>query len=232
MPSAVAICNTALSHIGDSANVTSIDPPDGSAQAGYSKTFYPIALSALLDMASWSFATVRVALATVDNPSSTWAFAYAAPSDMVSAIAVLPFDALDDYSQNFSTQASSLTFAMGGNVFPDFADPAANVYTPQPYALEINAAGAQIILTNTEDAVLRYTQMVNDPTRFPPLFVLALSYLLASMLAGPIIKGEAGAAMATSMLKMFAIFKPQAAVSDANQTRIVVKQSVSWMAGR
>lgn len=232
MPSVVAICNVGLSHIGDVANVTSIDPPDGSAQAGYCKTFYPIALAALLDMAEWSFATVRVALAQVDNPSSTWAFAYKSPSDVVSTLAVLPSDALDDYSQNFSMQGSNGTFANGGDTFADFADPSANLYTPQPYALEINAAGDQLILTNTEDAVLRYVQMVNDPTKFPPLFVLALSYLLASMLAGPIIKGEAGANMATSMLKMFGMFKAQSTASDANQGRIVIKQSVPWMAGR
>ena len=72
MPSAVDICNTALSHIGDSANVSSIDPPDGSVQASYCKTFYPIALSSLLEMATWGFSTKRVALAAVDNPSSTW----------------------------------------------------------------------------------------------------------------------------------------------------------------
>ena len=65
MASVVAICNTALSHIGDSANVTSIDPPDGSAQAGYCATFYPIALSAILEMASWGFATARSTLAAL-----------------------------------------------------------------------------------------------------------------------------------------------------------------------
>lgn len=232
MPSVVAICNVALSHIGDKANVTSIDPPDGSAQAGYCKTYYPVALSALLEMSNWGISTVRAVLAAVDNPSTTWQFAYASPSDVVNLISVLPPDALDDYSQNFSRPGSSLTFANGGDVFADFSDPSANLYTPQPYAQEINEAGDQLILTNTENAVLRYNRMVTDTSKFSPLFVLALSYLLASFLAGPIIKGDAGTAKAAAMLKMFEVFKTQATASDANQGRIVIKQSVPWMAGR
>src|ERR1039458_7940047 len=101
MASVVDICNAALSHIGDSANVTSIDPPDGSSQAGYCATFYPIALSAILEMASWGFATVRSALAPATNPSNTWRFAYAYPAELVKLISILPKCALDDYSANF-----------------------------------------------------------------------------------------------------------------------------------
>jgi hypothetical protein len=234
MPSAVDICNTALSHIGDTANVSSIDPPDGSVQAGYCKTFYPIAVNSLLEMATWGFSTKRVALAAVANPSSTWLYAYACPSDSINLIAVLPSGALDDYSQNFATLGSSAAFAMGGPAFPDFefANPADNFYAPQPYSVEIDDEGNSIILTNCDSAVLRYTQAVSDPTKFSPLFVMALSYLLASMLAGPIIKGEAGATMSGAMLTKFQAFKIQATSSDANQRRTVVKQSVSWMAGR
>ena len=58
----------------------------------------------------------------------------------------------------------------------------------QPYAVESNAAGDIIILTNVEDAVLKYTTLVEDTTKFSPFFVLALSYDLASLLVGPIPK--------------------------------------------
>src|SRR6266567_8578955 len=112
MASVVAICNAALSHIGDSANVTSIDPPDGSAQAGYCATFYPLALASLLEMATWGFATVRAPLAQLNtNPASTWLYAYAYPADAINVISVLSPDALDDYSQNFATVGGSLDFA-------------------------------------------------------------------------------------------------------------------------
>jgi hypothetical protein len=103
---------------------------------------------------------------------------------------------------------------------------------PQPYSVEQDGDGNQIILTNVCGAVARYTIQVDDPTKFSPLFVLALSYLLASMLAGPIIKGEEGATMSAGMLAKFQAFNGQAKTSDANQRRIVVQQRVSWMAGR
>jgi hypothetical protein len=234
MASVVQICNAALSHIGQRANVTSIDPPDGSAEAGYCAQFYPFALAAALELASWGFATFREALAEIDNPSSTWAYAYAYPSDAINLIAVLPADALDDYSQNFSTLGSQNPFSAGGPALPDLAlsNPAENVYTPQPYTTELNAEGDQIILTNCPNAVLRFTRAVDDPNKFSPLFAMALSYMLASLLAGPILKGDAGAKMAEAMLKRAGMFEAQAEASDANQRRIVVEQRVSWMAGR
>jgi hypothetical protein len=62
------------------------------------------------------------------------------------------------------------------------------VYQPQPYAVETQADGTQIIYTNQEDATLRYSALITDTTQFSPLFVASLSYLLASYLAGPTIK--------------------------------------------
>ena len=232
MASDVDISNLALTHIGDSANVSSIDPPDGSAQAGYCATFYPIARKALLEMSSWGISTVRSTTAPIANPSSTWLYAYAYPANVINFISVLSPDALDDYSQNFATLGSTTDFSMGGPVCPDFPNPADNFYAPQPYELEQDGEGNQIVLTNCENAVFRYTIDVSDTTKFSPLFVLALSYLLASMLAGPIIKGEAGAAMSAAMLTKFQTFGGQAKTSDANQRRIVPQQRVSWMAGR
>jgi hypothetical protein len=234
MASIVDICNVALSHIGDTANVTSIAPPDGSAQAGYCATFFPVALSAMLETANWGFATVRSTTAPVANPSTTWLYAYAYPAQVVNLISVLTSDALDDYSQNFGTLDGTEDFSMGGPAFPDFsyANPADNFYSPQPYELEQDGDGNLIVLTNVCSPVFRYTMQVSDPTKFSGLFVLALSYLLASMLAGPIVKGEEGATLSVSMLTKFQAFNGQAKTSDANQRHIVVKQRVSWMAGR
>jgi hypothetical protein len=226
MASVVDICNTALSHIGDTANVTSIDPPDGSVQAGYCATFFPLALNAILEMANWGFATVRSSPAEVSNPSTSWRFAYAYPANVINLISVLPECALDDYSANFGERRQ------WDSPQPDFANPAANFYMPQPYSVEQDGNGHQIILTNVCNAVLRYTIAAADPTTFSPLFVLALSYLLASMLAGPIIKGDEGTTVSAAMLTKFQTFNVQAKTSDANQRRIEVRQSVSWMAGR
>lgn len=242
MPSVVDIVNTALSHIGDTANVTDISPPDGSAQAGYAAVFYPIALNSMLEMYAWGFSTKRAALAQVANPTvfpytdsngtavtpaGMWQFAYAAPNLMLNSIAVLSPDALSDYSQNWGGRWQGYC----GYPYPDW-NRADNLYTPQDYTIEIDPTGKQIILTNQCDAVLRYTMLVTDPMKFSPLFILALSYMLASLLAGPLIKGATGAAMSANMLKMAQMYAQQAEVSDANQRRITLQQRVPWMANR
>ena len=96
--SEVTICNLALGHLGDTATVASIKPPDASVQAQLCARFYPMARNALLEMASWGFATRRVKLAEVALPAEvgTWLHAYAAPNAMVNALAVLPNVPLDN----------------------------------------------------------------------------------------------------------------------------------------
>lgn len=226
MPSAVDICNLALSHIGDVADVQAIYPPDGSVQAGFCATFYPIALLSILEQASWDFATRRAGLAALAaNPSTTWRNAYAVPDGMLSAIAVLPPYARDDYTEHLGHRSWF-------HPMPDYPNPAANIYTPQPYSIESDADGNRIILTNVWDAVLRYTVTVEDPNAFSALFVMALSYQLASMLAGPLIKGETGMSVSEGMLQKAQAFTSQAKTSDANQRRIELQQSTPWMAGR
>jgi hypothetical protein len=230
MPSVVTICNAALSHIGDSAAVSSVFPPDGSAQAEYCNKFYPLALKALLEMSNWGFATVRATLAeAATNPSSTWKYAYAYPNQVVKVIAVLWPDALDDYSENLGQVTPWVQFP---NPEPNYSNPAANFYAPQPYVVEQDGEGNPIILTNVANAVARYTTMIEDPNKFSGLFVLALTYMLASLLAGPIIKGDAGSAKCAEMLKTCEAFLAQAKSSDADQRKTEVRQSVPWMARR
>ena len=82
MASVIDICNVALGHLGNSRRIASIDPPDGSAEADYAATFYPIALAEALEMSDWSFARKRQVLGLLStNESSIWAYAYAKPSD-------------------------------------------------------------------------------------------------------------------------------------------------------
>jgi hypothetical protein len=230
MPSVVTICNAALSHIGDSAAVSSVFPPDGSPQSGYCNKFYPLALSALLEMATWRFATVRATLAeAAANPSSAWQYAYAYPNQVIKIISILWPDAMDDYSENLGQVSPWVQFP---NPEPNYSNPAANFYAPQPFEVEQDGEGNPIILTNVANAAVRYTTMIEDPNKFSPLFVLALSYMLASLLAGPIIKGDAGSEKGMEMLKACEAYLAQAKSSDADQRKIEVRQSVPWMAHR
>lgn len=219
MASVVDICNMALSHIGDTATVASIDPPEDSAQAEHCARFYPIARDALLEMHAWGFATKRVALALLGSGWPEWDYAYLQPSDAINILSILPSDATDDYSQP------------GGVIYPA-GTPVSSRYVPKPFSCEIDENGNEVIYTDQEDAVLRYTGAATDTSKFSPLFVLALSYQLASMLAGPIIKGDAGAAEAKRCAQMAQAYLARATASDANQRKISPTHNVGWITGR
>ncbi|MEX3628259.1 MAG: hypothetical protein VB138_01105 [Burkholderia sp.] len=213
MASEVDICNLALSHLGDEATVASLDPPEGSPQAGYCARFYPAARDALLEMHAWGFATKRVQLPLLPNTWSMWDYAYGQPSDVLKLLAVLAPDAQDDYT---------LT-AQGGY---------GSTVSPQPFSAELDASGRSVIYTNQPDAVLRYTAIMRDTTKFSPLFVMALSWHLASMLAGPMLKGDVGGAEAKRCAAMMQSYLSQATASDASQRRVAPAATAAWIAGR
>lgn len=222
MASEVDICNIALSHIGDSSTVTSIDPPEGSAQATHCQRFYPIARDSLQEIHTWGFCTKRIALSLLDTTVSTWKYVYAAPSGVLNYLSILADDAPDDYSQDFPISYTQTGIVNTGQ----------GMYTPQPFEIETLQDGTEVIYTNQENATLRYTVSVIDPTMFSPLFVDALSHYLAAKLAGPVLKGEVGRAEAKGQLQLFASVMARATVSDSNQRRVLVKQSTPWMQAR
>lgn len=224
MASEIIICNIALAHIGDTATVSSINPPEGSAQAEHCARFYPIARDSLLEMHSWSFTTRRVTLPLLSVTIPSWKYVYQMPNDVINVISVIPPDSNDDYSNNMSYPSQ-----YGYN--PEII-PAAGSYVPQNYHIETLDTGIQVLCTNQENAVMRYTAKVTDASQFSPLFVTSLTWLLASMLAGPIIKGDMGAAEGKRCYQMFQAHYIEATQSDAVQRQIKPMHVVSWMAGR
>lgn len=177
----------------------------------------------MLDEHPWSFSTRRKTLALLAaTPPSQWAYVYAAPSDMNNPLAIYAPDASDD------TQALlSVGYAVHGSANTGFGVP-----TPQPYTTESLADGSIVIYTNQVNAVLKYTAFVTDTTKFTPLFTDALSRLLASYLAGPVLKGETGRAEAKAQLQLYAAMVAKAKASDANQQKSNPQASPTWMVNR
>ena len=198
----VVICNLALSHIGADAVLSSINPPDGSVESGYCSRFYPIARQELIEMHPWTFSKVRVALAQVTNPSTVWTYAYAAPSDMIQSQRILTTSTLDAYG----------FFPFGGLLRADEVA----LFTERGSA-EFEVENG-VLLTHEPDAVLLYTRDVTDTSKFTAGFTVALSYLVASYLAGPIIKGSTGADAALRLRKMAVMKAGEARTNDANSS--------------
>ncbi len=225
MASEVDIANIALSRLGNRATVSSLDPPEGSSEAAHCAIFYPVARNSLLEMHSWAFATRRVALALLANPPpSEWQYVYAAPNEVLKILAVTAPDAPDDYSAGYQPVGSVFGAANTNVPF--------GRYTPQPYVRESLPDDTSVIYTNQEDAVMRYTASVTDSTLFTPLFTDTLGVLLASYLAGPIVKGAEGRKLSAAFKQEALGMLAQAAVSDANQRRADVAHVVSWMVNR
>ena len=193
MASVVNICNMALSHIGSDARVSSISPPDGSVEAGHCATFYDQARTEMLEPGNWALTLKRVALAAVDNASTAWAYAYAKPSDCLRPLRILtPTLGVTVFTQDEVTLAASDNSSA---------------------AFEIEGA---VLYSNEPDAVLLYTQDVTDTTKFTPSFTSALSYLLASYLAGPIIKGSEGMKIGDAMRQRAMSLADVSAAASAN----------------
>ncbi len=204
--SKISIWNLALGHLGDDATVSS--PDEQSRQAELCGQFYPVALKRLLEMFPWNFATRRLVLAvSEEEPWASWRFAYTKPAQALRVFAVVSPDATNDV---VSTAYASNIFETGSF---------GTVPTPQNFEIEANSAGELIILSNVEDAVARYTVLVDDTTKFSGMFTDALAWLLASYLAGPILKGETGRAEARKMLQEFALSFNSAAAADAQQRK-------------
>ena len=193
MASVVQICNMALSHIGSEARVSSISPPDGSVEAGHCATFYDIARTELLEPGNWNFALARAVLAQTTNLSEAWAYAYVKPSDCQRALRVLrPNVTVTVFTQD----------TVGAHT--DDRDSAA-------FDLE-----GEVLYSNEPNVVLVYTRDIIDTNRFPASFTSALSYLLASYLAGPILKGNEGVRVGDAMRQRAMALADISATSAAN----------------
>lgn len=199
MPTVVDICNLALARIGDEATVSSIDPPEGSAQATHCARFYPMALGTILDAHYWSFCTVRSTLAQLAaTPAFGWAYAYAQPNNAVNIISIHAADAIDDKD-------------------------------PRPFEMESLADGTTVIYTNTLNAAARYTVRGTDPAKYQPLFVESLVWLLSSHLSGPIVKGMEGVKLMQSCYQAYTATLVQAKASDAAQRRVTLMHNPEFL---
>lgn len=110
MSSEVTISNLALGHLGDRATVSSLNPPEGSAQAQHCAQFYPLARNSTLEDHDWSFARTRATLAPLlVDPPPGWLYGYELPSDCLSARSIIvPGQTTDDGDAAFEIEGPAL----------------------------------------------------------------------------------------------------------------------------
>lgn len=203
MATVVDICNLALARLGDRATVSSIDPPEGSAQADHCARFYPLARDVALEETAWTFATSREKLTETDHLAAGWSYSYFVPNDCI-------------HVQHLTDE--------GYVVKPHGAiyDPEGNGQWIEgqdyPFEIETDANGREVIVTNLPDAYVVFTTRACDPSRWSSRFIDALVFLLASYLAGPVLKGRTGEAATRSMYAAYRNVVGQASARNANQS--------------
>lgn len=206
MASEIDICNLALAHLGEIPNISSISPPEGSAHAEKCARFYPIARDAALEMRNWSFALKRVQLAEKENTNQRWAFRYQRPSDCIRPVAIPTPDL--GYAGVFRGEGEALV-------------------------RELNSADFTVeqdsIFTDAAQAELQYLFRVTDTTKFPPLFVNAVAWLLASYLAGAITRDMDIKQWAYQMFERELGLSAQ---SVANGSQTTNQYTASWIRSR
>lgn len=206
MASTIDICNLALAHLGEIPSISSIDPPEGSAHAEKCERFYPIARDAALEMRNWSFALKRVQLAMIPgNTNTQWGFKYAIPSDMIRPIAI-----------------PHAGFGFNPEFIPWAAGPG------RPNSSDFTTEG-DYLFTNADDAELVYLYRLTDVTKFTPLFVNSVAWLLASYLAGAITRDMDIKQWCYSMFERELSLSAQ---SMANGSQTTNNHVPSWISNR
>ena len=159
--SEVKICNLALSNLGARSRIESLT--ENSTEAKECNLWYDFAREAALEAFDWNFATKRLTLATDVEapPDNEWSYRYQYPSDCVSAREIVnPF----------------------GN--PSYIGEDPLLGDAIPFVVETSSDGTRkTILTDLNNADLRYTRNLDDTTLFSNHFIFTMAAQLAMLMA-------------------------------------------------
>lgn len=101
--------------------------------------------------------------------------------------------------------------------------------TAQDFEIMRAPTGEKIIFTDTEEAILKYTMRVTDPTWFDAEFVASLALLMAATLARPLTKSDAAA---KALLEQYRLALPAAEASNAKEDQPADEDEVPWITAR
>ena len=190
MATKIDIANQALSLLGDATTITSIDPPDGSTQAGNVSRWYPIALRRLEEENEWTFLTKAIRPALVGRD----------------------FAELHGFKNGFRLPADSVRII---GVYKESKD-----QIEVPYKVAVYEANDSLmILTDEESPVVRYVAHIDKPTLYPQYFVECLVILLCIYLVGPIKESNYTNQTLASLQKMYDDALTRAKRADAQTGR-------------
>lgn len=156
MASVIEICNIALSRLGNSRTINSLQ--EQSKEAGLCDLHYDSAREEVLSDFNWNFATKRVAMADTGNAPSDWQYAYRYPTDCLRITEIMV------PGMRNAPERMRIQYEVGSD----------------------DDGTGRLIYTDQPDAWLKYVAKVTDPNMFDALFRSALAWKLAAEIGMPL----------------------------------------------
>jgi len=206
MASEVEICNMALSHI-RAGSINSLT--EASLQAQQCKLWYPFARDRLLTDEAWNFNRSIKALAALTVDIFNWAYSYQYPSDCLKIHRLI-----GEFEEIAAGSADVISRAIDSQILP-----ISNLRGQIPYEI-FNDADNKILGANSANLRIDYAKKITDPNLFTNDFIIALSYLLASYVAVPIVGAEQGRELRSDSLQLYKVYLDAAIASDMNEQYI------------
>lgn len=211
MASEVEICNLALSNI-RAGSINSLN--ESSLQAQVCKLKYPILRDRCLREIPWQFNHKIRALASVTTDIFNWAYAYSYPVDCLKIHRLVgSFEELPAGSSDVASR-----------VLDSRVIPLKDVRRQIPYEV-FNFDDAKIIGSDQPELRIDFASKVTDPNLFSDDFVMALSHLLASEVAIPIVGAELGRALRKDSLELYRQYLASAMATDMNDQYFMPSES-------
>lgn len=211
MSSEIEVCNLALSNI-RAGSINSFN--EGSVQAQNCKLKYPILRDRCLREIPWQFNHKIRALASLTTEIFNWSYSYSYPADclkirrLVGSYEELPVGSSDVASRRLDSRVISLK------------DNKRQI----PYEV-FNFDDTKVIGSDQPDLRIDFAAKVTDPNLFSDDFIMALSHLLASELAVPIVGAELGRALRSDSLQLYKQYLASAISTDQNDSYFEPRES-------
>lgn len=202
MTSEVELCNLALGNI-RAGSINSLD--ESSLQAQTCKLKYPFIRDRLLTETPWTFNRKIKGLSLLTTELFNWAYAYQYPIDCLKITRLI-----GAHEEIVNVDADVISRLIDSQLLP-VRDSRSQI----PYEV-FNFDDNKTIGSNNSELRIDYVARVTDPNLFSSDFILALSHLLASELAIPIIGAEVGRQLRSDSLTMYNEYLGAALSNDLN----------------
>lgn len=234
--SAISICNRALLSVGTRAQITSINPSDGSTEGDACSVLFTPTFEQLARTARWNclrkqltLTLLAAAMGTPENPQGTtlplpptpWNYSYGLPPDclaMRSIVPSLPSGSGSTPPQTSVNNAAQSCIPNGGQI--PFA---------VAYSTDAQNNPIEVILTNQSQAQAIYTVNQPNPAIWDSLLQAGMVASLAAYLVPAL---SLSASLMTVSIKTAETMIGQARVADGNEGVTTLDHVPDWIRAR